>query len=177
MLCEGQTCFSFVGAVLAVLATHLHFYVSVWGWLFLLLGSPLGVRYILRVVALFAGKQQHLSFQEVDCSFMSFPCSPKKTLLPLPPSNIRIFMSMTVGGGGGSVVDIKCLYWLIIHGHLHKLHNAPCHFQSTADGTNVFLSGVIMTIKESSGHEIGVWWLCPVFEGLTHRRTYLFLTS
>jgi len=101
----------------------------------------------------------------------------RKHCCPYPPAISVYLCPRQWEGGGGSVVDIKCLDWLIIHGHLHKLHNAPCHFQSTADGTNVFLSGVIMTIKESSGHEIGVWWLCPVFEGLTHRRTYLFLTS
>lgn len=48
----GQTCCVCVGAVLVVLVTHLHFYVSVWGWLFLLLQSPLGFSYILCVVAL-----------------------------------------------------------------------------------------------------------------------------
>lgn len=52
MLCDGQACCACVWAVLVVFVSHLHFYVSVWGCLFLLLGSPLGIRYILCVVAL-----------------------------------------------------------------------------------------------------------------------------
>lgn len=47
MFGEGQACCSCVGAARAVSVTHLHFYVSVWGWLFLLLRDVLrGLHYI-----------------------------------------------------------------------------------------------------------------------------------
>lgn len=69
------------------------------------------------------------------------------------------YLYIYVHDSEGPVVDITFLCWLIIHDHLNKLHNAPWHFywrQLTADGTNVFLSGVIMTIKVSSG----TWYWC-----------------
>lgn len=152
MLSEGQACCCSVGAVLVVFTTHLHFYASVWGWLFLLLRSPLGFHYILCVVV-------PLSLLE-NCSVCSFRKWTRHSCLsvallwkhwcPFPPS-ISVYLCPWQRR---PVVDIKWLCWLIIHDHLNKLQNAPWHFywrQLTADETNVFLSGAIMTIKVSSG--------------------------
>lgn len=150
VLCERQTCSACVGAVLVVFASHLHFYVSVCGWLFLLLESPLGSHYVLCVVALLC-----LLENSSICPFRKrtpHSCLSvtllRKHQCPFPLS-ISVYLWQR-----WPVVDIKCLCWLIIHDHLNKLQNAPWHFywrQSTADGTNVFLSGAIKTIKVSSG--------------------------
>ena len=91
------------------------------------------------------------AFVRSGSSFMAFRCAPKKTPVPLPPYQ---YPYIYVHDSGRPVVDIKCLCCLIIRDRLNKLQNAPWHFywrQLTTDGTNVFLSGVIMTIKVSSG--------------------------
>lgn len=152
MLCEGQSCCACVGAVLVVFATHLHFYVLAWRWLFLLLESPLGFRYILCVVALLCLLENSsiCPFRKRTTHSCLSAALLRKYQCPFPLS-ISVYLCPRQRG---PEVDIKCLCRLIIHDHLNKLQNAPWHFywrQSTADGTNVFLSGTIMTIKVSSG--------------------------
>lgn len=152
MLCEGQTRSACGGAFLVVFAAHLHFYVSVWGWIFLLLETPLGFLYILCAVALlyWLGNSSICPFRQEVYLVMCFRCSPKKTLVPLPLS-ISVYLPTRQQG---PVVGIKYLCQLVIPDHLNKLQNAPWHFywrQLAADGTNVFLSEAIMTIKVSSG--------------------------
>lgn len=128
------------------------FYAAVWGWFFLLLRSPVGFHGILCVAA-------PLRLLE-NCSVCSvrkwtrYSCLSaallRKHWCSFPPS-ISVYLCPWQRR---QVVHIKWLRWLIIHDHLNKLQNAPWHFywrQSTADETNVFLSGAIMTIKVSSG--------------------------
>lgn len=152
MLCEGQTCC--VGAGLVVFASHLHFYTSVWEWVFLLLQSPKGFHYILSAFTallclLGNEKKQYLSSGSQLLIYISIALPRKRRCLFSLSVSVYICPQ-----GWGPVTHIKCLCWLIIREHLNKLQCDPWHFywrQLTADVTNVFLSGAIMTIKVSSG--------------------------
>lgn len=98
----------------------------------------------------FAGKVQICSFRKWTTHSCLSVALQRKHRCPFPLS-ISVYLCPWQRR---PVVDIKWLLSLIIHDHLNKLQNAPWHFywlQTTADETNVFLSGAIMTIKVSSG--------------------------
>lgn len=144
-LCEGPDMLRMCGSQFSCLCNSSALFYVCFGMSSPSAGSSSGVSLypLYYSSSLFAGKQQRLS----SCLSIFLL---RKHRCPFSLS-VSVYLCPQLQR---PEIDIKRLSRLIFHDHPNQLQNALWHFyccQSTADVTNVFQSGAIMTIKVSSG--------------------------